>query len=224
MKRMTVLLGNYGSGKTELALNLALQAAENGEDVTLVDLDIVNPYFRSSEYHEMLEDKGVRVIAPVYANTGVDLPTLPGEVHAAFGAPRAVLDCGGDAVGATALGSLKARLDAVREDVDVLFVVNTNRPYQQSADQLAQSLEVIQQAARITADGIVFNANLGAETTGQELVDGFDIVQAFSQRSGLPIVAVSGTESALRVFKQAYPKYDGEYICMGIHTRPVWME
>ena len=80
MKKITVLFGNYGSGKTELSLNLALKARQAHDKVSLIDLDIVNPYFRSSEHKEMLSDKGIRVISPVYANTAVDLPALPAEI------------------------------------------------------------------------------------------------------------------------------------------------
>ena len=99
MKKITVLFGNYGSGKTELSLNMALAAKQTLDDVTLVDLDIVNPYFRSSEHRAMLESSGIRVIAPVYANTGMDMPALPPDIASAFLSDCAVFDCGGDAVG-----------------------------------------------------------------------------------------------------------------------------
>ena len=86
-KRFIILTGNYGSGKTELALNLAFSFAEAGLRTTLVDLDIVNPYFRSGEkYHEM-EDAGVRMLMPTFALTTVDIPALPAEIQSVFELP-----------------------------------------------------------------------------------------------------------------------------------------
>ena len=98
---ITVICGHYGCGKTNLALNLALEAAGSGP-VTLVDLDIVNPYFRSSDYGELLKNKGVRLIAPVFAGTTLDTPTLPPEIQSIFapGAGRVIIDSGGDDAGA----------------------------------------------------------------------------------------------------------------------------
>ncbi|MBT3319830.1 MAG: hypothetical protein HN948_02405 [Clostridia bacterium] len=224
MKKITVLFGNYGSGKTELALNMALTAKQTHGDVTLVDLDIVNPYFRSSEHRAMLEGKGIRVIAPVYANTTIDVPSLPPEVNSAFLSEQAIFDCGGDAVGAAALGSLKNRFDKNRDSVRMLFVINTMRPFQQTLEQLQSSLAVVQQSARLGADGFVLNANLGKETTGEELVAGYKIASQLSKETGIPIQLVSGTQTALDVFKAACPQFKGEFFAITTYMRPDWME
>lgn len=223
MKRITVLFGNYGSGKTELSLNIALALKKKQEDVTLIDLDIVNPYFRSSEYKQMLEKNGIKVISPVYANTGIDLPTLPPDIYSAFSGGYAVFDCGGDPVGAAALGSLKQRFETVREQTQVLFVINTMRPFQDSADALYSSFEKVQTSARLIADGFVFNANLGKESTGRELVDGWGIACALAQKTGKRIAYVSGTKSALDLFKTQCEGYQGKFIELKIFTRPYWM-
>ena len=223
MKRITVLAGNYGSGKTELSLNIALMLAKQYSDVTLVDLDIVNPYFRASEHRRMLEERGIRVVAPVYANTAVELPTLPPDVFSAFGGGHAVFDCGGDPVGAAALGGLKPHFDAVRSDTQMLYVVNTMRPFQDSAARIADSLAKIQMRARLSADGFVFNANLGPETTGEALAAGYDIICAASKMSGVPVAYVSGTEAALSVFKAQHPGYNGAFLPIDIYMRPYWM-
>ena len=103
--RFIVITGNYGSGKTELSLNLALHFAK-GEKTTLVDLDIVNPYFRTGEKADMLQDSGVRVLMPTFAMTTVDIPALPAEIQSVFEVPsdRVIFDVGGDDTGAAALG------------------------------------------------------------------------------------------------------------------------
>ena len=223
MKKITVLFGNYGSGKTELSLNIALSLAEKSADVALVDLDIVNPYFRSSEHRPLLESKGIRVIAPVFANTAVDVPSLPPDVFAAFRHEYAVFDCGGDPVGAAALGGLKRYFDDKRADTEALFVVNTRRPFQDSAETLEESLTRIQARARLNADGFVLNANLGPETTGGELAEGYAVVKALSNSTGIPLRYVSGTEAALAVFERQCPDCAGERLPIRILTRPDWL-
>lgn len=223
MKKITVFYGNYGSGKTELSLSVALELAREHDDVSLVDLDIVNPYFRSSEHRSMLERHGVRLIAPAFANTGVDLPTIPPDIYAAFKGGHVVFDCGGDPVGATALGGLKERFERVRYDTEVLFVVNTKRPFQENAQRIMESFERVQSSARLTADGFVLNSNLGTGTTGDELPEDYEIMKELEALTGVPLLYVSGTESSLERFKKQHPEYDGGFITLGILTRPEWL-
>ncbi len=223
MKKIVVLFGNYGSGKTELSLNIALKLAHHYENVSLVDLDIVNPYFRSSEHAQMLKDKGIRVISPVYANTAVDIPALPPDVYAAFQGGHAVFDCGGDPVGAAALGSLKHHFDTARDNTEVLFVVNPNRPFQGSPEQLAESLTRIQNSARLKADGFILNANMGSGTTGNELTEGLSVVQELSRLTGIPLRYISGTKEALAQFDHQCPNIPAEHIELEIFTRPEWL-
>ncbi len=224
MKRITVLYGNYGSGKTELALSIALRLKRKYEDVSLIDIDIVNPYFRSSGHRKMLEEKGIRVLAPAYANTGVDLPTLPLGVYSVFKGGHAVFDCGGDPVGATALGALKEYFDRAREDTEALFVINTKRPFQENAERIMESFTRIEKSSRLSADGFVLNANLGAETTGEELAAGYETVKELAAATRVPLKYVSGAESSLKRFKELCPGYTGETITLDILMRPEWMQ
>ena len=215
--------GYYGSGKTELALNFALKQKERHEDVTLIDFDIVNPYFRSSEHADMLRAKGIRVIAPWFANTQVDIPSLPAEVYSAFSGGYAVFDCGGDPVGATALGALKGRFDSMRSKVDALYVVNTKRPFQEDARRILFGLEQVQKSSRLCADAFVLNANLGAETTGEELKEGYQIITELVSMTGIPLKFVSGTARALEFFRRQCPGYKGGTFKIDIYMRPEWM-
>ncbi len=223
MKRITVLFGNYGSGKTELSLNIALMLSRTKKNVTLIDLDIVNPYFRSSEHTVMLNNSGIRVISPVFANTAVDIPALPPEVYASFVEGYAVFDCGGDPVGAAALGSLKNHFDAVRADCEVLFVVNACRPFQESTARISDSIKRIQKSARLLADGIVLNTNIGKETTGEELALSYDMVKELEKEEGIPLKYISGTKEALSVFFTTHPECSTEKIEITPYTRPEWL-
>ena len=223
MKRITVLFGNYGSGKTELSLNMALRLAQKHSDVMLIDLDIVNPYFRSSEHTAMLEQKGIRVIAPVYANTAVDLPALPPDVYTAFQCGYAVFDCGGDPVGAAALGSLKPRFDKIRAECEVLFVINTRRPFQDSAQAIRESLSRIQKSARLCADGLILNTNLGNESTGEELAQSYALAQQVEHMMGIPLRYVSGTKQALAKFDAQCSGCAAQRFEIKTYTRPEWL-
>lgn len=186
-KRITVICGHYGVGKTNLALNLALEAAGQGETVTLADLDIVNPYFRSSEYGALLEKKGVRLIAPVFAGTTLDTPTLSAALYSIFEpqSGRVFIDAGGDDAGVTALGGLSARLE--ESGYEMLYVINRYRVLSQKPEEAAALLREIEAASRLRATGIVNNSHLGAETTLQTLLEALPFGEETAARTGLPL-------------------------------------
>lgn len=187
-QRITVICGHYGCGKTNLALNLALEAADAGGRVTLADLDVVNPYFRSYEYQKLLEDKGVRVIAPVFAGTTLDTPTLSPALFSLFEAEagRVFIDAGGDDVGATALGGLRAQLE--QAGYQMIYVVNRYRILTHTALEAAALLREIESACRLRATGIVNNSHLGVETTCQSLQEALPFAQETAAITNLPLL------------------------------------
>lgn len=184
---ITVICGHYGCGKTNLALNLALEAAGEGP-VTLVDLDVVNPYFRSSDYRGILKESGVRLIAPVFAGTTLDTPTLPPDIQSIFapGAGRVFIDAGGDDVGATALGGLSANLS--RAGYELIYVINRYRVLSRTPDECAALLGEIETASRLKATGIVNNSHLGVETTREDVMAALPFAKATAQATGLPLL------------------------------------
>ncbi len=195
---ITILCGHYGCGKTNLALNLALTAAQSPGPVTLCDLDIVNPYFRSSEYKALLVQQGVRVIAPVFAGTTLDTPTLPPELASIFSpqSGRVFLDAGGDDVGATALGGLAGRLAEM--GYEMLYIVNRYRALSQSPEEAAALLKEIEAASRLRATGIVNNSHLGAETTLACLEEAQGFAQETARLTGLPLLCSTVPDFALK--------------------------
>jgi hypothetical protein len=220
--RLTVLVGNYGSGKTEIALNLAMEMASH-RPTALVDLDIVNPYFRSAEKRALLEEIGVRVLAPTFATTGVDIPALPPEIQSVFDDPRerVVFDVGGDDTGATALGRYAPFFSWERENTRVLYVVNICRPLSQTAEDILRLMERIAFRARMKPDALVNNANLQGETTAELLLRGQDVLNEVSRKTGLPIAFIAGEQSVL----DELPK-DLQPIARPIvrYMRPEWMD
>ena len=193
---VTVICGHYGCGKTNLALNLTLEAAGEGP-ATLVDLDVVNPYFRSSDYRGILEESGVRLIAPVFAGTTLDTPTLPPEVRSIFSqkAGRVFIDAGGDDAGATALGGLSPGL--MGAGYEMIYVINRYRALSQTPEECADLLREIEAASRLRAAGIVNNSHLGVETRLEHVLGSLPFAERTAELLHLPLLYSTVPDFAL---------------------------
>ncbi len=191
-----IVTGHYGSGKTEFSLNFALSLKESCEKVFLVDLDIVNPFFRSNDARALLEDAGICVIAPAYAGTNVDIPVLPPEIMRIFEEEDAkiILDVGGDDDGAIALGRYKKYFD--ESGYEMYLVVNTRRPLTSTAEEIIQMKNDIELASRLTVTGLIADTNIAEETTSEIVEEGYQIVEEVSRETGLPIKFVCAAEQA----------------------------
>lgn len=187
-RHITVVLGGYGCGKTEFSLNLALRCAGEGKRVALVDLDIVNPFFRSGFHPGLLRRAGVRLIVSPYTLWASDLPVVSSEVQAVFDGDfdEVIFDAGGDPVGATALGRYHRQFAGV-EELEVLLLVNARRPMCESGEEVAELLGKLQSASRLCVTGLVNNTNLALETTPELLQEGDALLREVSARTGLPV-------------------------------------
>ena len=196
--RYLVLTGNYGSGKTELALNLAMQFSGQYQ-TTLVDLDIVNPYFRSGEKAEEMRSAGVRMLMPTYAMTTVDIPALPAEIQSVFEVPsdRVIFDVGGDDTGAAALGRFYPSFMARRDQTKMLFVINCMRPLTKETDEILDLAERIQNRGRLKIDVLVNNTNLADQTEPAMIEEGEKTVLACAERLGVREVITAGKKDVL---------------------------
>lgn len=192
-KRIIVVTGHFGAGKTNVAVNLALALRKEGKKVTLIDFDTVNPYFRAADDRALLEAAGVRTIVPTYANTNVDIPVVPAEVSSVFADPEvtAIFDVGGDDVGATALGVYRAQITAA--GYDMLYVCNCYRPLTADPADAALLMQDIHARSGLTCTAIVNNSNLGADTTPETVADSFAWAEAVADRCALPICFDSTT-------------------------------
>ena len=186
--RLTIVTGHYGTGKTEFSVNLALALADEGEQVMMADLDIVNPYFRSRERKALLEDAGIRLICSSQACSDADVPALPAEVLTILENRdvRGVLDIGGDPVGARVLARFQPKI--VQEDYQLIFVLNANRPEVREAEHAIAYLRSIEAVTGLTCSGIVNNTHLCGETTPAEIRKGAALAEAVSRQTGIPIL------------------------------------
>lgn len=202
MKKVIVLMGNYGSGKTELALNFALQAARTGR-TELIDLDMVNTYFRLSERGKLVQMNEIRLVSPNFACSGIETLSVPAEISSAFAMDwdTVVFDVGGDPAGATALGRYNRDFMELEEgSLQVLNVVNIRRPMAGTAEKIIKLQEDMQRHSRLKITGMINNTNLAGMTGTQELRDGYGLLREVSEKTGIPVLYTSGRRELLDEF------------------------
>lgn len=187
MKRLRIITGHYGAGKTEYAVNLALSLKGEGKRIALADLDIVNPYFRACERAELLRAAGVRMIVGACGGT-MDMPAIDPSVLFLLQdrSWTGILDLGGDPAGARVLGRFWGQLRA--EEISLLFLVNANRPETRDPEGAMRYLRAIEAACGQRVTGLVNNTHLCEQTTAGEILKGAALVRSLSEAVGLPIV------------------------------------
>ncbi|MDJ0986809.1 MAG: cobalamin biosynthesis protein CbiA [Desulfobacterales bacterium] len=188
---VVIIVGNYGSGKTEVAINLAVYHKRAGVDVRIADLDVVNPYFRTREAIEALSNMGIDVVLPPEQYLQADLPILSPEVAGRIRQPGQLmlLDVGGDDVGATILASLENEFRG--KSPRVLQVINPLRPFTETHEGCLKIRDAIETASKLTVNGLIGNANLIDDTAPDDIYDGYHFVNDLSKRSGLPLELIT---------------------------------
>jgi hypothetical protein len=191
------VVGSYGSGKTEVSVNLAMRGKSRGLEVSIADLDLVNPYFRTREARHVLSGLGIEVILPPERYLQADLPILTPSIAGMIRRPRqlTLLDVGGNDVGARVLGALADSLGSAC--VKVLQIVNPFRPRSDTVEECLRMRTGIERASRMAISGIIGNAHLIEETAIEDIYRGYGFVQAFSEVSGLPLEYVTVAEGLL---------------------------
>ena len=198
--RITVFTGHFGSGKTEVAVNYAQQTARTGKKTAIIDLDIVNPFFRTADVKNMLESENIKVITPVYANTNVDVPSLPAEISGMFEdkSYSVIIDVGGDDLGARAVSRYRDQI--ANDDYIHYFVVNTRRPMTRTPEEIISMIMEIQHSAGLKVDMLVNNANILGATTPELLAEASEILDAVSAELSIPVGFISGMEEVLSLY------------------------
>ena len=218
-KRLNIFCGHYGSGKTEVSLNFAIKLAKEGKKVTIVDMDIVNPYFRTADAKKILNDYGIEMIASEFANSNLDIPTVPQEVKKVFfDTDRVIIfDVGGDDDGAFALGQFNAFFQ--KDDYKMTLVVNTNRPLTGEMSELYDMAKRIEFASRLKFTDIANNTNIGKLTDNKTLMSDYDEIVSLSEKLNLPISMQCGLDVALQDLGEEFSK---EKFPMQIYIKMPW--
>ena len=222
--RVTIITGGYGSGKTEIAINLALakRESQSSSTVALVDLDIVNPYFRSRDKIVELEARGIHLIAPEGALRTADLPALPPSIRGSLldEKQHVIIDVGGDPAGATALGQFKYDLE--KTPYDLYLVVNPNRPHTRTPQDVVDLLHLIEQKSRLTVTGLCNNANVMEYTKAEDLLNGQQLLREVTAQTGIPTVFTSCVPKLVSEVTQMIPEYP--ILPLLLTMRPPWKE
>lgn len=203
MKQYYVLIGNFGSGKSEISINTAVDAAAAGNKTVLIDLDIINPYFRSAERKAELEAAGVKLLHPIFAMSTVDVPSLPPDIYSVFigDYDTVVFDVGGDPAGATALGQYKPNFETIAADaLHIYYVINQRRPRSETAEQVLKMFEIIKYRSRLSITGFINNSNLAVESSAEDLIAGYELLREVSDKTGIPVAFTTGVKPALDGF------------------------
>ena len=217
-KRLTILCGHYGSGKTNIAVNMGLDLKKQFDKVAVADLDIVNPYYRTKDSEEDFEKAGVKLICSKFAGSNVDAPALPPNLYSITDdkSQKVILDIGGDDRGAYVLGRL-APFIIEENDYEMLMVINRFRPLTRDAESTMEVFHEIEEAGHIKFTGIINNSNLAGETTALDVINSKKYAEEVSLISGLPIVMTSVEE---RLYEELKGKVENLFP-MHLQKRPV---
>ncbi|WMJ76394.1 MULTISPECIES: ATP-binding protein [unclassified Sedimentibacter] len=186
-KRLVIIIGHYGSGKSEFSVNYAVKMKEQYENVSIADLDIVNPYFRSREKRDFFEKIGVKVFDSSIKNTAIDIPALPAELTGVILNPneKSILDVGGDPVGARVLARYSDQIKST--DYDMFFVINGNRPETSTVEGALKYLRLIEATSKLKVTGLINNTHMLKETTAEDVEFGHELTEKVSWETDIPI-------------------------------------
>lgn len=216
MKRITFITGHYGSGKSEFSVNLAIRKQVD----YLIDLDIVNPYFRSREAEVILEQNNVTMISSGLKNAlGSDLPFISGDVFLPFRnkSKRAILDLGGDPIGARLVRQFSN--DIQFDEVDLLLCINIYREKTSTVEGIIQMIHQIEGSGGLRVTGLINNSNFLKETSIEDVLKGQEIVQQVSKKLSLPIL-YTGIYDKVDYHKSHFV---GEVIPLKLYLRKNWL-
>ena len=227
MKKIVILIGNYCSGKTEIAMNMAMLSASQGKRTQVIDLDRINDYFRMSDHIQMLIDKCINVVSPSFVGKGLTQTVRPAQVASAFDSDwdLVIFDVGGDQAGALSLARYHQDFAALEPgQLEVYDIVNVFRPMSESPEKIIKLKGELEGFARQTVTGFVNNSNLLNYASADDLRQGYDILRETSDLTGIPIVHTTGRKKFLDEFLAdgRDPKYIGTPLALETYMHRSW--
>ena len=212
--KIIIITGHYGCGKTNVSVNIALRQAKQGGRVSVVDLDIVNPYFRTADFGELFADKGIRLVTPMYANSNLDIPALSFDLAGIINeSDSVIIDVGGDPEGAAALGRYSDVLGK-RDDLGLYYVVNKYRYLTSTPEEAVELLREIETVGTVPCCGIINNSNLGKLTDNKVVAASLDYADEVAKTAGVPMLFTCSEQKNLDGIENPLP--------IDIFVKPVW--
>lgn len=204
-KEIHIFAGHFGSGKTEVAINFAMKMCSLGKKTVIIDIDTVNPYFRTNDAAKMLEEKGIALISSEFASSNIDMPVLPPHIQGVFenDYEAVIFDAGGDDDGAYALGVYHDYF--IKYGYKMNFVVNTKRPLTSTVGELLEIAHRIEKASKLKFTDIYNNTNLAYMTDENTLLSGIGVINGLSEKMGIPVAFHCGTETAVKKLDKDMP-------------------
>lgn len=202
--KVTIITGHYGSGKTNISVNFALDLAKQGKKVNVIDLDIVNPYFRTADFEELFIEHGIGLTAPMYANSNLDIPALNYDLDSVIrNNDYVIIDVGGDDAGATALGRYRECLSKLKS-IQMYYVVNTYRYLTKEPEEAVELMYEIEVASGLKCTGIINNSNLGTETNAEVIEKSIPYAMKICETTKLPLTSTVLSDKIKACVPEAY--------------------
>lgn len=220
-KRIRIITGHYGSGKTEFAVNYAVKLSDLGRKVAVADMDVVNPYFRSRECESIFKEKNIELLGFILKEHGMDLPAVSGNVMKPFTDTSYdyIIDLGGSSGGAKAFSSFR---DLINSNLcDLFFVLNANRPETMDVDSALAELDSIEGALNMKVTGIINNTHLIWETTIDDIRRGDELARAVSKKRNIPIKYTSFKHDLEDLLPNN--EFAGDLFSLQMFNRKSWM-
>lgn len=218
MKKITVVTGHYGTGKTNLSVNIAMNIKSQGKNVCVVDLDIVNPYFRTADFKGLFEKNNIKLITPEYANSNLDIPALSFDLEQlAMTDDYIVVDVGGDDAGASALGRYSQALEKFHDDIEMIYVINAYRYLTPTPDDALELMYEIEKASHMKHTAIINNSNLGIETNSEIIEKSLNFASETASKANLPLLYSTCPEN---IYQNLDNKSD--IFPVKVYVKPFW--
>ncbi len=219
LEKLIIITGHFGSGKSEIAMNLSKKLRKEGEKVVLVDIDIVNPYFCIRDFRDELQAEGIELVSASPHLSNAELMVVPRQVSGAFYREDScvIMDIGGDDMGAIVLGQYNAHVKD--KPYEMYFVVNTLRPLTSDGRSVMEFMESIERSSRLKVTKLISNTNMSYETTAEDIISGEEKVFEISEATGLP---VAYTVVRRDLVDEVKGRIKGEILPIDIYMKPPW--